>query len=264
MSSPQKRERELKKLIEDVGLVIVSREISGSGHLKLKLEAPNGVTAPFVIAHTSSDHRAIKNEEARMRRFFRENSPPESLAQPRTVRPLWPPLGSVPLSVPLIDVVVIDEATPFKKLEPYQKQFLDTLTRKPAFQSALTESLTNMTTENTAPNPAADKPVKNQLARKEFHALCKWVAANVPNGREITHVDLRAEAGTALNLVVAESTMRDALECEERTLGEVKRTLAPHDRAHTIASELARLMKQLGVEPNAALVAIVERRPIAR
>ncbi|WP_418122263.1 hypothetical protein [Variovorax sp. 160MFSha2.1] len=71
--SIQKRKRDLDTLVERCGLELLQTSMTGQGHLKLTVRAPNGKTRAFAVASTPSDWRGEKNQEAEFKRFARDN-----------------------------------------------------------------------------------------------------------------------------------------------------------------------------------------------
>lgn len=270
--SALKYERELRKLILSLGLTIEVWEISSRNNLRITLCGPNKARETFFFSRSAGDRHAVKNNERDLRRFAQ--SAYASAAVATSAPSAWP------FPKPRLDAPAVTPGS--FVLKPHQRKVIDALVAS-APASITPKSLVDMpsgihnvttpliieplkTTEETKPmntivTPPTDTSKQVQrLDRKQFHALCKWLVANVQSGREITLVALAREASAALDMHIAESTMHDALELEEITLGEPRTVRTKVDRAQIIARELVRLMRAVGETPSPNLVAIVESR----
>jgi len=70
------RKRLLIDMVKDAGLELVGTELK-SGRIAAEVKAPNGVVRTFTISSTSRiDPRGDLNEQARIKRFARENPAP--------------------------------------------------------------------------------------------------------------------------------------------------------------------------------------------
>ena len=62
--------KDFRKLLQQVGATVTSSEATGSGHVKVTLQAPDGRTAVQIFSATPSDQKGILNARARLRRFM--------------------------------------------------------------------------------------------------------------------------------------------------------------------------------------------------
>lgn len=69
-----KRQREIKKIVNDADLELVDLKLSGGGHYRLVIKAPNGVTNILIFAATPSCSRGDLNKRGELRRFHRQNT----------------------------------------------------------------------------------------------------------------------------------------------------------------------------------------------
>jgi hypothetical protein len=69
-----KRLREAERLVASAGLDLVSTDIAGSGHLKVRARNPRGQEETFVCAFSASDARGQMNFRSILRRFARGHS----------------------------------------------------------------------------------------------------------------------------------------------------------------------------------------------
>lgn len=63
--------RDVRRLIEGVGLVLVSLGKPRAGHYHVRLARADGTEAMFVLPSTPSDCRGLLNRTAELRRFAR-------------------------------------------------------------------------------------------------------------------------------------------------------------------------------------------------
>lgn len=64
--------RQVRSIIEEAGATVV--EIVRGKHYKAQVKLPDGDIEQFVFACTESDHRAMKNNLARVRRAVRHHT----------------------------------------------------------------------------------------------------------------------------------------------------------------------------------------------
>jgi hypothetical protein len=77
-----KREREIRALVKQAGLVVVLMNVSGGGHYKAVLQNAAGIRAIHVFPATGSDWRGAKNRLADLRRFARATDNAELCPRP--------------------------------------------------------------------------------------------------------------------------------------------------------------------------------------
>lgn len=63
------RFRDVEAIIEKAGLEVISLE--KNNHIKARVRAPDGRECVQVFGTTPSDHRGMKNVQARLKRFAR-------------------------------------------------------------------------------------------------------------------------------------------------------------------------------------------------
>lgn len=66
------RERDIRNLVEGLGLRVLAVTTRGSGHYAAEVKAPTGATQKFFFSNTPSDHRGDLNKKAMIRRWVRE------------------------------------------------------------------------------------------------------------------------------------------------------------------------------------------------
>jgi hypothetical protein len=62
--------RDFRQMLTQVGATVVSVEPTGSGHVRVTLQASDGRTCRQVFPATPSDHRGVLNMRAAIRRFL--------------------------------------------------------------------------------------------------------------------------------------------------------------------------------------------------
>ena len=65
------RQRDIKRMVQDAGLTLVSAAICGSGHWRLRVRRSDGQEATCVMPCTPGDHRGLLNKASELRRFAR-------------------------------------------------------------------------------------------------------------------------------------------------------------------------------------------------
>jgi hypothetical protein len=63
------RERHIRKLIEQAGLICLDLITTGGNHYAAQVQAAHGAIKKFIFSASPSDHRADKNRLALLRRF---------------------------------------------------------------------------------------------------------------------------------------------------------------------------------------------------
>lgn len=261
--------RELHKLIEDIGLVIVDQQVTGASQLKMMLEAPNGVHRTFFVSRHGGDWRAIKNTEASLRRFADTNRP-VATAPAQQPTPITAVAAAFERAASAIDAMT--QAIPIPPgectapdcdCEPghcFQRSpatFRPTPKPQHLEQQPTMNTNTTTSTDNTT---GEDKREINRLSQDDYFRLCMWVTANVPDGADMTYTEIARKACEALTLNVTLDAARRAVTVTGKKLVERKRAAVPHDRAHAIAVALRNLMRKLGEEVPDVIDAICERR----
>lgn len=66
----EKHIREFQKDLEEGGLKLLSLGRTGKSHYKATIQAPDGRTMVYTLANSPSDHRAAKNRNKDVKRFF--------------------------------------------------------------------------------------------------------------------------------------------------------------------------------------------------
>lgn len=69
-----RRERELRQLIADSGLELVSLRLAGTGHYRATVNTSSGEQRVIITSFSASDKRSMLNMRAHMRRIARGDS----------------------------------------------------------------------------------------------------------------------------------------------------------------------------------------------
>lgn len=69
-----KRQRELKSLVESVGLQVVKAQSTGGSHYKIRVRAEDGDEQNFIFSRTPSCNRADLNNRSVLRRWAAEHT----------------------------------------------------------------------------------------------------------------------------------------------------------------------------------------------
>jgi hypothetical protein len=74
-----RRERDIRALVADTGLRLLSLTVTGGGHYRVRVQAADGRTQVFFVSATPSCRRGEKNNAALIRRFAlqRDNMNPD-------------------------------------------------------------------------------------------------------------------------------------------------------------------------------------------
>lgn len=76
-----RREREIRRMVADLGMEITSWRTNGNGHWRVDIKTPNGRQRPFTFSTSEGDFRLRKNEETALRRWRREVQPELDMAE---------------------------------------------------------------------------------------------------------------------------------------------------------------------------------------
>lgn len=218
--SVQKRRKEIEAMAKRAGVSIVEYSYTGGGHIGVLVEADNGNKKRFSCSVQAGDYRADKNQESYFRQFARANLDRETVAhQPQTLE----------------QHIAADDV---QQPEPITQPTKQTMTTTPA-------------------TPAAKK---YQTTHIEFFKLCEWL--KITNLTGVYTIPRCMELATpALGFPVPYTAIQSALEATGIKLPErpANEPAQKRDRTHILAKELAALLVELGKEPSADLLSIVNR-----
>jgi len=62
--------REFEKSLRDGGLRLAALTRTGRGHFRAVIESPDKRKMVYILANSGSDHRATKNRDKDVKRFF--------------------------------------------------------------------------------------------------------------------------------------------------------------------------------------------------
>ena len=222
-----KRQREVKAMFRRAGLVIIKTGSTGSGHISVTAEAPNGVSRKFSISRTVSDYRGDKNQEQQLIRFAQENQAPGPIEQ--AVQEAMPPL---PQPEPPITVTLPAELMPATPIHPTKPEIMSTPKQTPKY-------------------------TKHQTSHAEFYRLCEWIKTADLSGVH-TYTAAAQLASKHVGFPVPVTAIQNAMEATGVKLPEPPQK-QPRDRTQIVARELANLLRELGKEPSEDLLSIIGR-----
>lgn len=226
--------RDLRRMVEAEGLVLAETSRTGGDHLRLTVKRGDGVARDVIVGTTSSDRRADLNSRAELRRFAKGWAPqPPAPARPRPAKPAPPASVAPPIEPPAAPA-------PTPAAEPQRPPVEPARQEKP-----LTRTFT-----------------RSALSHADFYRLCEWLKSSTLEGLH-TLTDAAKAAGDALTLEIGASSVSSALEAVGKTLPERTSTPANRgDRTAVVARELENLLRELGKDPSAALMAVARRDPL--
>ena len=102
------------------------------------------------------------------------------------------------------------------------------------------------------------KYTKHQTSHAEFYRLCEWIKTADFTGVH-TMTGAADFAAQAVGFPVPVSAIHSAMQATGAKLPTTKQQ-PKRDRVQIVAIELAGLMRELGKEPSAALLSVVNRR----
>ena len=103
------------------------------------------------------------------------------------------------------------------------------------------------------------KPTRNVLSHAQFFKLAEWIKTNHQTAKWHQYKDVADAASKALNCPVSIYSVKSAFAGLDIQFKEQIKKFQ-RDRSQVIAVELANLLKELGKEPSAALMSIVNRK----
>lgn len=227
--------RDLRRMVEAEGLVLADTSRTGGDHLRLTVKRGDGVTRHVIMGITPSDRRADLNNRAELRRFAKGWTPPPPAPKaPRPVLTAPPAPVAPPLEPPAAPA-------PTPAAEPQRPPVEPARQEKP-----LTRTFT-----------------RSALSHADFYRLCEWLKSSTLEGLH-TLADAAKAAGDALTLEIGASTVSNALEAVGKTLPDRPAASPANrgDRTAIVARELENLLRELGKEPSAALLAVARREPL--
>lgn len=90
----QRREREIRSFVAELGMEITSFRTDGGSHWRVDVKAPNGRQRPFTFPTREGDHRHKANERSMLRRWRREVMPELDAAEEAGTLQPPPPMRS--------------------------------------------------------------------------------------------------------------------------------------------------------------------------
>ena len=103
------------------------------------------------------------------------------------------------------------------------------------------------------------KATRNMMTHAQFFKLAEWIKNNHQTSKWHQYKDVADAASKALNFPVSIYSVKNAFAGLDLQFKEQVKKFQ-RDRSQVIAVELVNLLKELGKEPSAALMSIVNRK----
>lgn len=279
-----KREKEIATMVSDAGLLLVSNMETKASRIRFVVEAPNGKRGEFRASERDGDRVGNMNFMSELKRFKRENP---ATAFTEALKESWTKAGArgipQPTEAPKVFEIgtpkvtmtsphVIDEPkgmvvppvrttiTSLSKdlltLPVLEKQLQDV---NQEIQKQESKEMTEKTKGTANARTKAAGSTKRTITQTEFFRLCEWL--RVQDVSQIaSYTQLAKLAETALVIQMGPSTVERAVTATGITLPLMEKRTPPTatEAQLIIAKSLAKLIRDLGMEPDADLLSIIK------
>ncbi len=279
-----KREKEIATMVSDAGLLLVSSMETKASRIRFMVEAPNGKRGEFRASERDGDRVGNMNFMSELKRFKRENP---ATAFTEALKESWTKAGArgipQPTEAPKVFEIgtpkvtmtsphVIDE--PKGMVVPPVRTATTSLSKDLLTLPVLEKQLqdVNQEIQKHESKEMADKPKGTANARTkapgssnrvltqmEFFRVCEWLKTqDVSNIK--TYIQLTKLAEIALSIKMAPTAVQRALEVTGIALPMLEKRTPPTatEAQLIIAKSLAKLIRDLGMEPDADLLSIIK------